>query len=365
MQSCVQRFRSRRRLGDRAIYFNEYLFLGGIDTSPQPFGGLDPAELKEMTPAQRRDAAATDVVHGVSGADERFYDGNDEHWTVDFAGVTAGFFSVSLVLMTGFQPQKLEAAIGVVENFLRYVLQHEVCPEYSDNVNAALGLCRQAKIEWPMLNAFECGLPGCFNLAAAELFCPLEKHDWSFRSFRVPDGFDARTTFLSACALCDEAGTLTAVKEGKVHVSGNFTCTVEIVKLEAPSETLASRFAGLNIEAYGNAIEPLGKVYLELAAIEDGTYQPPKPAAFIDTNFWIYLEEELIACLLPKMKMEITVTTLNTGIRFIKSMAKIVPSFYTFLPQQLMKHYVQPRKSDRPAPSARDRDNEVMECDED
>jgi hypothetical protein len=42
---------------------------------------------------------------------------------------------------------------------------------------------------------------------------------------------------------------------------------------------------------------------------------------------------------------------LNTGIRFIKTISRIVPSFYTFLPQQMMRHYKQPRDDDRPAPS--------------
>ena len=84
MQSCIQRFRSRRRLqGDRGLYFNEYLFLGGVDTSPNTFGGLSQQELKDLTPAQRREATATDIIWANSQGGDRF---------VSSSGKTSAYF---------------------------------------------------------------------------------------------------------------------------------------------------------------------------------------------------------------------------------------------------------------------------------
>lgn len=92
MEACVQRFRGRRRLDQTKVqFFNEYLFLGGIDTGPRQFTGLDKADLTEMTTTEIRDLKAVDrIVHG--GGCGKFYDpSNPEHWDVDFKGVAAGF----------------------------------------------------------------------------------------------------------------------------------------------------------------------------------------------------------------------------------------------------------------------------------
>lgn len=109
IQSCIQRFRSRRRLNSElSLYFNEYLFLGGVDASPAAFTGQDSHELKDMTPAERREATATDTIHGGSTGSARFYNGDRDHWSVDFKGVAAGFFSLSLGPLTGYEDELMK-----------------------------------------------------------------------------------------------------------------------------------------------------------------------------------------------------------------------------------------------------------------
>ncbi|EFY86113.1 hypothetical protein MAC_07847 [Metarhizium acridum CQMa 102] len=336
IQSCIRRFRARRRLqGDQIRYFDEYLFLGGIDTNCNAFSGRDTSDLEDLTPAQRREATVTDTVNGACGADDRFYNGDDEHWSVDFASVAAGLFSTSLGQLTGFAPNKTVSLIGLVENFLRYVLLHEVCPEYKDNIESALQVCNQARQEWPALNKLTADLPGCFNLAATELFSSAAVGDWSFLSFSRPAGFDPKTVFLAVCALCDEAFTLDQFYQDRVEASKECTYTLEVTSSDYD-------------------IEPVGKVFFKPAIIEDEWETPSMHIPPQDANIWVYLEYSLLANVVPKMKMDITLVELNTGIRFIKTIRRIVPSFYTFLPQQMMRHYKQPRDDDRPAPSVHD-----------
>ncbi|KAG6006703.1 hypothetical protein E4U21_006778 [Claviceps maximensis] len=355
IQSCIQRFRSRRRLqGDQPLYFNEYLFLGGVDTSQNSFAGFDNKDLRDLTPAERRDATARDTVHAGSAADEQFYNGDTEHWSVDFAGVAAGFFSVSLGQLSGFEKKKLDTGIAVVEHFLRYVLQHDVCPEYKDNVEAALRVCQQARKEWPLLGQFLCGLPGQFNLAAAECFSANNPEDWSLFSFARPEHFDARAMFLAACALCGEMETLDHFASGKLAAVKEHTCTVKITRVERPPDSLVARFAALCIQGISHAVEPVGRLYFEAAVIEDERGQPRMPVAREETLLWVYLDDRLLANVLPGMKMEIKFVELSTGIRFIKSILRVVPTFYTFLPQQLMKNYKPVLNSERPAPSIHD-----------
>lgn len=355
IQSCIQRFRARRRLqGEQTRFFDEYLFLGGVDTRDHAFSGLDPKDLKDLTPTQRREATATDIVHGVCGTDDQFYNGDNEIWSVDFAGVAAGYFSTSLGQLTGFEPNKTESLIGLVENFLRYVLHHEVCPEFNDSVTTALQVCKQAREEWPVLMRLEGDLPGCFNLAATELFSSVESSDWSFLTFSPPGGFDPKTTFLAVCALCDESTTLDEFTQGSLKASRQQSYTMEVSKIELPSSSMLDKFAALRIEGSGYNIEPVGKVFLEPTVIEDGWENPKGGDSPQDRSIWVYLEVSLLANVVPKMKMDITLIELSTGIRFIKTISRIVPSFYTFLPQQLMRHYKQPRDDDRPAPSIHD-----------
>ncbi|KAG6016570.1 hypothetical protein E4U43_003507 [Claviceps pusilla] len=357
IQSCIQRFRSRRRLqGDQPLYFNEYLFLGGVDTSQNAFAGLDNKDLRDLTPAERRDATARDTVHAGGGANEQFYNGDTEHWSVDFAGVAAGFFSISLGRLSGFEEKKLDTSIAVVEHFLRYVLQHDVCPEYQDDVEAALRVCQQARKELPMLNRFRCDLPGLFNLAAAECFSTVDPEDWSLLSFTRPDDLDANAVFLSACALCGEVDTLDQFASGKLSAVRVFTRTVKVTRVERPSDSLVEKFAALCIQGSSHAVEPVGRLYFETAEIEDEWEQPRRPVLEEEENapLWVYMENRLLVNVLPGMKMDITFVELTSGIRFIKSILRVLPTFYTFLPQQMMKHYKPVRDHDRAAPSVHD-----------
>ncbi|GAO17967.1 hypothetical protein UVI_02056240 [Ustilaginoidea virens] len=336
--------------------------MGGVDTSQNSFSGHDPKDLKDLTPAERRQATAIDSVHFGSGTDERFYNGDDAHWSVDFAGVAAGFFSTSFGLLTGFHPQKAEAAINLVENFLRYVLQHGICTEYKDNVESALQVCQQARIEWPMLNQLSSDLPGCFNLAAMELLDKADASDWSFLSFSPPDGFDAKAVFRTACELRGEAATLDLLaKGGGVKARRQHDLTAKVVRIDRPSGTMLQQFAAVEVEGYSNKIDPVGKVFLKRTVIEDEWVRPqqPDPAATPsaeESEFccWLYLEDCLLENILPGMKMELTVVELITGLWILKTVSRIVPTFYTFLPQQMMRHFKHPRQHDKLAPSAND-----------
>jgi hypothetical protein len=51
------------------------------------------------------------------------------------------------------------------------------------------------------------------------------------------------------------------------------------------------------------------------------------------------------------MKMALTIRQLDNGFRFVNNLVHIVPSFYTFLPQELMRYFKPPRANERPGPS--------------
>ncbi|KAL6852164.1 Argonaute siRNA chaperone complex subunit Arb1 domain-containing protein [Trichoderma novae-zelandiae] len=368
IEACIQRFRSRRRIQHRrATYFNDYLFLGGVDTNPGAYTGLDQKDLKQLTPAQRREATARDVVYEGSGAGDRFYDGDEAKWTVDFAGVAAGFFSTRLIALTGLHAKPMEEAISVVENFLRYILHHDVCPEYEASVREALNVCEVARDEWTTLNTLQTELPGVFNPAAAELFTKPDPHSWDSSLFKVPEGFDARSVLYSAAALLDDHKVFEHLAGQAVGLVGQYECALEITEVHLPTEEVIERFKKLAITAAGNKtlrLMPLGRLTVKPATIEDGWVQQDTPHPLNDKEIDLYFEQSILASLRPGMKMALEIGDLGAGVCFVKSIQKIVPSFYTFLAQELMVHFKSPQENDRPAPSVHNptaEDNQAIE----
>ncbi|KAI9152167.1 Argonaute-binding protein [Paramyrothecium foliicola] len=354
IQACIQRYRSRRRLRpDQAQYFNEYLFLGGIDTSANAFAGQDLKELKGLTPAQRREVLATDTVHGGSAAGERFFTGDLDHWSVDFTGVAAGFLSSNvLASLTGCELKELEAGISLVENFLRYVLQHDVCPEYEEDVKQAVELCGVARHEWPKLVGLQTALPGQFNLAASELFCQQEEDDWFLPPDARPEGFDASSVFLSSVALIENGDVFTCVSKPGVKVVHQFDCTLQIGQILRPTGDVIQRFQQLRLDSTHPNIPPLGKIICKQASIEDGWDHPSLPSPLRPRDHVeLYFDDTVLVNMKQGMRMSLTLCELDGGFRFVKTIQKVVPSFYTFLPQELMRHFKAPREDDRPAPS--------------
>lgn len=294
-------------------------------------------------------------MHSGSAADDKYYYGNGEHWTVDFTGVLAGFFSTSLVVTTGGSLEKMETAAALAENFLKYVLHHDVCPEYEDDVKQAIRLCADAREQWPLLDELQHSLPGAFHLAAIELFSPPSPEDWTCSSLRLPAVLDAKTVFFSVCALLGEAEVLKAAQQGRLGVAREYTCALEVVHVQQPRDDVAERFSRLEVADSKLCTGPIDKAFFKPTTIEDGWENPVVPLPFGEAGgAWLYFEQRLLARMRSGIKMALTIVELDAGIRFVKAVANVVPTFYTFLPQLLMKHYKQPRLNERPAPSVQD-----------
>lgn len=354
MQNCIQRFRSRRRLqGERGLLFNEYLFLGGVDCFPGSFGGLGRQDLKDLTPAQRREATATDIIYGTTAAGERFYNGDKEAWTVDFTGVAAGFFSMTLPRLSSFDWEKMSKGVSLVENFLKYVLHHDVCPEYTQDIKNALELCEAARIEWPMLQRLLALLPGQFNLAALELFCSNDdaEEKWSFLEWGRPKGFDARAVFYTAFALLEDDELWKKICKNTPKVAREFDCTLMVVSMKRPSEFVAHKVKKVVINGKHPDLVPVGKATMAPTIIEDEWDTPQLPCPLHGETIDLFFDDTLLENMRPGMKMKVTVCELDVGLNFVKTMEVIVPSFHKFLPQELMRHYKAPRENERPAPS--------------
>ncbi|KAF4451606.1 Argonaute-binding protein 1 [Fusarium austroafricanum] len=357
MQNCISRFRSRRRLqGERTLFFDEYLFLGGVDTSPSVFRGMSQQELKELTPAQRREATATDIIWANSQAGAKYYDGDEEKWSVNFAAVVAGFFSVTLPHLTSFEDKRMQEGIDTIENFLRYILQHDVCPEYEDDIKTAMDICKTATVEWPMIRKVYAALPGFFNLAASELFCPegTASKSWSFLEFNRPDKFDPKAVFYSAFALMDEPQLFEDLSAKTPTVTREFTCTLELVQMFRPHEVISQLFKCLVIGDSRVNHAPIGKATFKQGVIKDDWENPQIDWPIEEDTMTLFFDDTILKNMMPGLKMTATICELDAGLQFVKAVEIIVPSFYVYLPQEMMRYYKEPRENDRPGPSVND-----------
>jgi hypothetical protein len=246
--------------------------------------------------------------------------------------------------------------ISTVENFLRYVLQHNVCPEYEDDVKAAMEVCKTAAEEWPMVRELCAALPGHFNLAAAELFCPEDttKQSWSFLDFKRPEGFNPTSVFFTAFALMDEPELFERLTTKQPTIIREFKCTLELVKTFRPSDDIVKRVKSLVIGDKAAYHAPVGKATFKQGVIEDDWEKPPTEWPIDEETMTLFLDDALLANMIPGMRIEATICELDAGLRFIKVIENLVPSFYVYLPQEMMRHYKEPRENDRPAPSVHD-----------
>ncbi|KAM0600681.1 hypothetical protein ACHAPN_000473 [Verticillium nonalfalfae] len=366
IEECIQRFRARRRLNTEMTgYFDAYLFLGGIDTAQRQFTGSGSnsktnPDFQDMDTDEVRRATAVDMIH--CDKNSTFYNqAEPERWEIDFTGIVTGYLSEAVPRLTGQNYPAMNTAVAVVENFLRYILHHGVCPEYDGDVRSALAQCLTARVDLPKAHHALIGFPGEFGLAAAELFC----NDYVFvprgsmGSFKRVEGFDARTTFATGILLAGTdtqvANLLDAGREFEsVRVFKEEDCDLEIISVNRPSQELRQQYRSVCLPSSHPALQPIGIAMVKPCVIEDG-YDIGILAAAQEldkTEREVLLDDHILYFLQSGMKIRATVCELTMGVTFIKSVADVLVPWFVFLPQTLMRRFREPRVNDRPAPSA-------------
>lgn len=312
------------------LFFQEYMFLGGIDVSTPAFASED------------NEIINVDCLDGT--VNDRFYNGQD-YWKVDFKGVVSAFLSISAPRMAGNDKDQLELAVCVVENFLRYVFRQGACPEYTEDIARALRVCKDARQEWPMMESFLAALPGKFSLAAAALFdvCkPTNVSSTRVEPIEIPE---VKTVFYTSLSLCSFTPAHTVVSARNLHVVRRITCDVEVVRLELPGEEEISFARRFHYEGQPSKARPvpLGLMYAKETTIEDGWYDPAQTSCFRqDEEICIIWDGDLLMQVKIGMKLKLNLCQLSTGLFFVQSVEDLLPTFYNFLPQMLMKRVVLP-----------------------
>ena len=277
------------------------------------------------------------------------------------------FSSERIFKLTASDAYLVKLAIGVVRNFLNYILHHDVCPEYADDVDSARAVCDQALDQIPSINAAWADAPGDFNVAARTLYCPDTERDSFYHGHEPMPQRRATIIFMATVATMDQDtvdAVVAANKTNAIKLVDTAEQAFEIVALHEPDEVATRNYLGVKDPTAGalGTIDPCGVVVLKPTFIQNG-WDRGSPEYVASTLTWerLVLNQQVMRHLVVGMKLRLVVCTLNMGIKFIKEIIEICPSYYTFLPQELMLAYKEPIPSTRPARSADDPDVEDAE----
>ncbi|KAJ4300082.1 hypothetical protein N0V88_002751 [Collariella sp. IMI 366227] len=371
IEECIQRYRARRRLDpEREQLFSRYLMLGGIDSTVRQFQStakIGNDVLKDASKAILREMTADDVIQrgGADNNNPRFYNPNyPEHWDVDFTAVAAGFVSEHLPKMVGYRIDDFQLGVEVVLNFLKYVDRHEVCPEYADDLKNAQAVCYKALEETSATVKLMELLPGAFNASLSILYCATAKNE--------PEELETGPVWESSFPITDtkpdpklakltSAATLTILYSPERYpptttwsIISTTELTYEVLSITLPTPAITAKYTAINSHLTNTAdIQPCGTITTCPVLICDGWDNSTNATipSHLNKETEFVLEEEMLKLLEVGMKLPMTVCTLNNGLQFIKGVKEVRPTYYVFLPQELMFRYKEPVLTDRPAPS--------------
>lgn len=354
--------------------FLTYLSYGGVTVGPNMFqGGNEKADLERMDKDE-----VTETLAQTSLTDDKDEIGKDSSiWAVDFEGVMKGFLSRRAPYYYGFETRtQVETITKVLINFLNYLLHHDVCPEYTSDILATRSLCNTANTElWACAEA-QRWLPGDFNIACSTLFDGSygQRYDgvttWmpaesGFKGFVGMTADVAREVvkFAIAGAASEEvyqAWYTRAIEDTIETVEVHEAVGFEIIAVDQVDEETKAFYREQCTE-----YRPVGKIRTkpwknpegppedlttqEREALQRDTVMAVsgvptgKDAHSVDTVYEFFIEQVVLQHLFVGMKIEATIRRLNCGVWFFDEVLRAFCSFDTYLYNELMVGWKEPR----------------------
>jgi hypothetical protein len=298
-------------------------------------------------------------------------------WVVDFEGVMKAFLSRRAPYYYGFETRaQVDTITKVLINFMNYLLHHDVCPEYAADILAARSVCNTANGElWECAEA-QRWLPGDFNIACSTLFDGSYGTLYDGTMTWMPEesgvkGFVGMTAdiarevvkFAIAGAASEEVyqawykmATEDTIKAVEVHQAAGF----EITAIDKVDEETKAFYKDQSSE-----YRPVGKIrakpWKNLEGPPEDLTAEEREALLRDASnskpggisaepiYEFFIEEVVLQHLFVGMKIEATIHKLNCGIWFFDDVLRAFCSFDTYLCNELMVGWKEPRAIDRAA----------------
>ncbi|KAH7063373.1 Argonaute siRNA chaperone complex subunit Arb1-domain-containing protein [Macrophomina phaseolina] len=359
IECAIQRYKSRRKMHEHFLNaFSKFMKYGGVDQSQRQFTG--DIRDKELEERDAQDIALMMANHTIDPDKDE-----EGKWSVAFEEVAKGFLSSYWPTVVFYDMQDIRLALKVLMNFYNYLLHHNVCPEYKDDILAARKVCTLAESEFPKVAATSANLPGDFNVACSTLFNGFYKDKcvimggWDdVEQSGVRGKFAEHTKEKSSIIFKTAIGAHGTEKQVKIleEVFEDIICThtiestgIEVTAVEMPSAEVLELYAAINAQTKSRLdLKPLGKLHCKHWDIPDfGSYDLPQWYAKQkreekERKYEFWVEADILQSCFMGMKMQASIRTLSIGIHCLDEIQEIYCSFYTFLANELMWGWKEP-----------------------
>lgn len=219
----------------------------------------------------------------------------------------------------------------VIKSFLDYLLQHEVCLEYTSDIMAARKVCVLAEKELVAIRELGPLMPGRFNMALSTLF------GGQYAAFCAPETpwEDGNMADLGDIAL-DKKTANEIFEKGAKFLS---TRGVSFNKINSLVSVEQRNFEILKTSTSEDILVPVKCKTWEGPRLDEPDMPEVIPSG--EQTFW--LEPQVARLLYPGMKLEVCLCELDNGYKFF-DMAGVFCSFYTFLENEKMVDWKEPGK---------------------
>ena len=350
---------------ERRDIFYKYLAYGGLQVGPKVGqGGVNIEGMTKTEVAQvQSQAFVSDDMRNL-GTETSLYE-------VDFLGCMKGFLSRRAKYVWGLETKdQVERVCTTLERFMDYLLQHDVCSEFKDEILASRSLCRSSVDElWDVVEAVR-RLPGDFNVACSTLFDGSYARNYDGETWwgredeegpvfvgLKPDEARQIVSFGIAGAAVEKVylGFLEGVQNERPLmldvINVEEQTGFEITHVEGPTAQCKEIYT-----SQSSQYRPVGRVRAKPWRKPDAPPEDLTPAEQSEqalstttvstrshTEYVFFIETILQSMLRVGTKVEATIRTLGCGIMFFDEVINVYPTFDEFLPNELMVDWKPPK----------------------
>ena len=242
----------------------------------------------------------------------------------------------------------------VIRAFLNYLLHHDVCPEYEEQIYNARKTCDVGEAQLWLLHESARALPGDFNKA-----CSVIWGGQYFNSYIDPDNEWAKRIGLKPGMTKEQAHVVFVAalsnhgteENFQAYVAQNSNKRTKIVRqFEASLEVTDIQFASYDVrQQYKapaiNGLHPTGKLKAQTwhnpATAEDDLTEEEEAALAkagqrpVETfEFWV--EDVVLEKMFVGMKLHVQVYELSFRVYYFDTVTGTLCSFYSFVPNEDM-----------------------------
>lgn len=348
IERAVNRFAKKKKMHQApSSVFAKFLHFGGFSATPPMFTGrVDKQDLEQYTKEEIDDMQARFSIADKTLDGLHPDQAGGMSWVVDFEGMARAFLSSEFPQHFDWDDEKVVIeTTTVLRKFYQYLLYHDACPEYHEDILQARNVCDMACKEFPRLAMVAQRLPGNFNIACSTLHQgkyarvrPIDpRAEWVLPEDDVGlSDRDAFQIFNTAIAAFGTDEQFEAVSKAPADQKVLLTKDQEEIGLQLVSVEYAS---GEAKQLYGDErlrgtiVRPMGKLHcvrwevphahphdVPLEVLQALKVQKGKKYEFI-------VEEEMLQYCDPGMKFEALVCELACGIAWLDTVVAVHPTF--------------------------------------